>query len=356
MGVSTEPLVFIGLPTRSRAACLRESVKDILAQDYRNIEVLISDNCSDDDTEQVCRELTAADRRVGYVRQPRNIGLHGNHNFCMDASRGEFLCLFHDHDRRAPTLIGEYVRFLQAHPRVGIVSSDWDLIDDADAPLGPREWEGPAVTPGLDYISETIRTGRSSIGTPGAMVRRKALGSTRFGLEAPIGFGDFPIWFRIAETWDIGHISKRLWSWRQNSVSHSARPIQSIARDFAQNLGEYCDGHLARWPEHAALVDRWRAHIKRYLFWALAYEVGLHFRTSATAAGRRSRTLFEIMDYHLTPEQFEETLAQMKQYRTGATEHVAFAAVSALVYLRVTSPLGWVIRHQAVVRTLLGLK
>jgi hypothetical protein len=139
-------------------------------------------------------------------------------------------------------------------------------------------------------------------------------------------------------------------------VSHSARPIQSIARDFAQNLGEYCDGHLTRWPQHGALVDRWRTRIRRYLFWALAYEVGLHFRTPATSAGRRSRTLFEIMDYHLTPDQFEAALAQMKQYRTGAVEHVAFAAVLALIHLRVTSPLGWVIRHQAVVRTLLGLE
>ena len=353
----TAPLVSIGVPTRNRAASLRESLTNICGQDYAPIEILVSDNCSQDDTEQVCREVMRQDSRIRYVRHERNIGLHANHNFCIDESRGEFLCIFHDHDVRDVRIVSEYVSFFARHPQVGVVCSDWDLIDDAGRQIGVRNHNVKTVTPGLEYIEQTIRSGRTSVGIPGAMVRRAALGEARFEPDAPIGFGDFPLWFRVAETWDVGHIAKRLWSWRQNSESHSARAIESIAHDYNANLGSYCDDHLKRWPAHGALVERWRASIRHYLFWALVYEVALHFRSrTARRVSEDTRSLFEIMDYQLTPEQFRSTLSQMRTYRTSATEHLAYAGLRTLIALRLTWPVAWMSRHQAALRTVLGLE
>lgn len=353
----TPSLVSICVPTRNRAASLRESLKSICAQDYSPIEILISDNCSQDDTKQVCRELMRLDPRIRYVRHERNIGLHGNHNFCMAESRGEFVCIFHDHDVRDARIVSEYVSFLEQHPNVGAVCSDWDLIDDAGRQIGVRDHDVNAVTPGLEYIEQTIRSGRTSIGIPGAMVRRSALGEARFEPEAPIGFGDFPLWCRVAETWDVGHIARRLWSWRQNSESHSARVIESIAHDYATNLGWYCDQHLTRWPGHADRVARWRANIRHYLFWALAYEVALHFRKPTTAAGGgANRSVFEIMDYRLTPEQLRSALSQLRAYRTSAAEHMVYAGLRALIAMRLTWTVAWMSRHQAAIRTVLGLE
>lgn len=304
----------------------------------------------------MCREWAARDPRIRYVRHPRNIGLHGNHNFCLDEARGEFLCICHDHDVRDLHLISEYVAFMQAHPTVGAVCADWDLIDDDDRRIGVRTHQVKAVTPGLEYIEQTMRSGRTSNAIPGAMIRRAALGEARFVPDAPIGFGDFPLWFRIAETWDIGHIHKCLWSWRQNSVSHSARTIESIARDYDVNLSWYCDEHMTRWPDHGPLVARWRASIRRYLFWALGYEVALSYRSRTAPSRQDERSLFEIMDYRLTPEQFQHALTQMKSYRSGLVEHLAYAGLTTLIALRLTWPLGWVSRHQAALRTVLGLK
>lgn len=304
----------------------------------------------------VCRDWAARDSRIRYVRHARNIGLHGNHNFCLDEARGEFLGICHDHDVRDLHLISEYVAFMQAHPTVGAVCADWDLIDDDDRRIGMRTHQVKAVTPGLEYIEQTMRSGRTSNAIPGALIRRTALGDARFVPDAPIGFGDFPLWFRMAETWDIGHIHKCLWSWRQNSVSHSARTIESIARDYDVNLSGYCDDHLRRWPDHGPLVARWRASIRRYLFWALGYEVALHYRSGTTASPGNERSLFEIMDYRLTPEQFQHALTQMKSYRSGWGEHLAYAGLTTLMTLRVTRPLGWVSRYQAALRTVLRLK
>jgi glycosyltransferase involved in cell wall biosynthesis len=65
-----------------------------------DVEILISDNRSEDDTEQVCRDVEARDPRVRYSLQDRNLGLYGNHNFCFDQARGEFVGICHEHDTR----------------------------------------------------------------------------------------------------------------------------------------------------------------------------------------------------------------------------------------------------------------
>jgi glycosyltransferase involved in cell wall biosynthesis len=355
--VALNPLVSIVVPTRNRATVLRESLENICGQDYPRLEILISDNCSTDDTEQVCRAAEAADSRIRYVRQAQDIGVHANHNFCMDEAHGEFLCFFHDHDRRDSRFASKHVAFLQQHPRVGLVGSDWELVDDAGNQLGVRPFRGPSVSSGVEYTTRTIRSGRSSMGIPGGTIRMEALGDTRFGPDAPIGFGDFAIWFRVAEEWDVGHISEPLSSWRQNTESFSARPIVDIARDYEKNIGEYCDGHLRRRPTNADLVETWRASLHRFLFWALAYEVALHFRRrGAHGTPHRARTVFEIMDYDLTPEQLEYALSEMKRHRFGVVEHAALATVQALIQLRLTSPFGWAVRHHDAFRALLGLK
>ena len=352
-----DPLVTVGIPTYNRASSLKRSIRMIQDQTYRHLDILISDNASHDDTEAVCRALAAADPRIRYVRQPRNIGLHGNHNFCMDQSRGEFLCLFHDHDEHGPDLVNRYVAFLQQHPEVGVVCSDWDLIDENDRIAGARVADVADVTPGLDYIGQTIRSGRSSIGIPGAMVRRSALGASRFDPDGPTGFGDFVIWFEIAERHAIGHLPERLWRWRVQRDSQSARTIESLTHDYGLYLRRYCDDHLRRWPGHAARVRRWRADIDHYLFWALAFELALECRRRSRVAPRsHAPTLFDIYDYTLTPEQLTRARHKLRESRRGPLAFAAWVGIELSLRLRVSGPLAWSTQHHASLRKILGLR
>jgi hypothetical protein len=68
------------------------------------------------------------------------------------------------------------------------------------------------------------------------------------------------------------------------------------------------------------------------------------------------RTVFEIMDYRLTPDRLQVALDAMKRHQRGALERVTCGIVSALVRTGLTSPLAWMIRHQAAARSFLGLK
>jgi len=352
-----KPLVTIGIPTYNRAADLTKTLEAIRRWDYPNLDILISDNASTDDTERVGLAAQAADARIRYVRHPKGLGLYGNHNFCIGSARGEFLSFIHDHDEHHPGMISAFVRFLLDQPHTGVVSSDWELIDEEGRPLGARDHRVSTVTPGLMFIEQTIRSGRSSVGIPGALVRRAALGDIRFDERGHIGFGDFVVWCRLAERWDIGHVQHRLWRWRQHSKSQSARTIVSLTRDYFDNLNGYCDGYLSRHPGEPRRVACWRRWINQYLFWALAYELGLSCRRGdAVERCAASPTLFEILGYRLSAEEFHTALQQLRSYRTGALQHAAWLGIEGLVRLRLTQPLAWATYHYATVRSVLGLR
>lgn len=354
----SNPLVSICIPTYNRASYLGMSLQTILQQDYQPIEVLISDNCSTDRTQDICREAEKKDSRIRYVPQVRNIGMHANHNFLIENSHGEFFCFFHDDDLYTPQIISDNVAFLRAHPEAGVVCSDWGLIDENSQEIGLRRRKVKPITPGLEYIGQTLHSGQSSICCSGALIRRAALGDIRFDPHGSIGFSDFVVWFQIAERYAVGHIPRRLFEYRLHRGAFSRRTIESTSRDYYQTLNQYLDAHLGRWPEHAKMVNRWKGYISRFLFWALVYELGLYFRKDAPASLVRTQhqTVFEMAAYRLTQEEFQQTLKQLQVYQRGCFQSLTLAAIDTLLCLKWTWPLAWVTQYSSLLRKVMGFK
>ena len=351
----TGPVVTVCVPTRNRARFLREALPTIVGQDYDPLEILISDNGSTDETEDICRNLASRDSRVRYVRHEVDRGLYGNHNFCLSESRGEFVCLWHDDDEHELLLIRRCVAFMIAHPNVGIVSSDCTLIDDEGHIIGARDRSVGEVIPGIEYIGRTFSSGQSSVLCPGAMIRRSALGDVRFDEHGPLGFADFVLWFKLAEHADIGHIGERLWKYRLHRGSLSRRKIYQIVADYEYHLGGYCASRLALGPDQA--VVRWRADLDRFLFWALVYEISLHHKPrDSTAGSERYRTVFDIADYRLEPQERNEVLRLMKHYRRGLPQSMILIGTTIMLRLKLAWLLGWAAKPVGLWRRVIGLR
>jgi glycosyltransferase involved in cell wall biosynthesis len=92
------PLVTIGIPTYNRARLLNRAIESAMAQDYDNLEVVVSDNVSTDGTVEVCREWGARDPRLRYVRQEYNIGATKNFEAVLGLARGEYFMWLGDDD------------------------------------------------------------------------------------------------------------------------------------------------------------------------------------------------------------------------------------------------------------------
>jgi glycosyltransferase involved in cell wall biosynthesis len=112
------PLVSIGIPTYSRAAKLERAVGSVLGQTYANLEVVISDNASDDGTEAFCRALCAREPRVRYLRSPVNRGPTANFNTVIDELRGDYAMLLSDDDWLDPDYVATCLAKLQRAPEV----------------------------------------------------------------------------------------------------------------------------------------------------------------------------------------------------------------------------------------------
>lgn len=356
--MTNAPLVSICVPTYNRADYLRGSLRTICAQRYRPLEILISDNASTDETEEICRRLASSDDRIRYVRQAGNIGLYGNHNFCIQESRGTFLCLLHDDDRHAPEMIHRCVTFLMEHPEVGMVCPDWHLMDDEGRRIGTRRYLVKNVMPGIEYIERTFRTGRSFICTPGTMIRRSALRDIRFDEKGPLGFADFVVWFRIAEHHSVGHIAEPLWSYRQHKGSLSRRTIHSMAADYNEVLMHYCKEYLKRWPDRQGEVRHWESMIHRFLFWALVYEICLNFRTPPLIPLEQTheKTLFERMSYRLNAEELQEVKGSLLRHQQGMLQPIVRSMIEWMLRIRCTWPLAQMTRYPEPLRAILGMK
>ena len=130
------PRVSIGLPVYNGENYLAEAVQSVLDQTYSDFELVISDNASEDRTEEICRDFAAADTRVRYFRNGENLGAAPNYNIAWDHSRGEyFKWLAHD-DRLLPRYVENTVRTLDNNPDAILCNTVAEYIDQHGDHLG----------------------------------------------------------------------------------------------------------------------------------------------------------------------------------------------------------------------------
>jgi glycosyltransferase involved in cell wall biosynthesis len=116
------PLVSICIPTYNRAAKLERAVKSLLICDYPNIEILISDNASSDQTAIVCERLKALDNRVRYYRHRNNEGLTHNFSYARSMGRGKYFLWHGDDDYLDSNYISTCVSVLEGDEDFALVS------------------------------------------------------------------------------------------------------------------------------------------------------------------------------------------------------------------------------------------
>jgi len=116
------PKVSVGLPTYNRAVNLRRAIDSVLNQDYANIELIISDNASTDQTRQICEGFSRKDSRIKYIRQEYNLGPTANFKEVLNKSSGEFFKWLADDDWMDSSYISECVKALLKESDLSLVA------------------------------------------------------------------------------------------------------------------------------------------------------------------------------------------------------------------------------------------
>ncbi|MDT3685401.1 MAG: glycosyltransferase family 2 protein [Pseudorhodoplanes sp.] len=107
------PRVSLALPVYNGEKFIGDAIRSILDQDYKDFELIITDNASTDGTGRICAEFAQSDGRIRYVRNERNLGAGPNFNRGFDLSSGEFFKWCACDDCLSPDFIGACVRALE---------------------------------------------------------------------------------------------------------------------------------------------------------------------------------------------------------------------------------------------------
>lgn len=147
-----QPLVSIAITSYNGGKYLAEQLDSIVGQTYKNLEIIISDDASTDDTCAIAQQYAAQDARIILIQHEQNIGLHANLACALERATGEFVAISDQDDIWRADKIEKQLSLLGN--AVGVFS-DSALIDAASNSLGFTLFQSLNIKPGAD-ICRTV--------------------------------------------------------------------------------------------------------------------------------------------------------------------------------------------------------
>ncbi|MEM9800186.1 MAG: glycosyltransferase family 2 protein [Planctomycetota bacterium] len=130
------PRVTVGLPVYNGAGYLERTARSVLDQTFGDLELVIADNASTDETRDICERLAAEDGRVRYCPAESNLGAAWNYNRLVDLARGDMFKWAPHDDPVAPTFLERTVALLDGDPDAVLAYTGVRRIDEAGSDLG----------------------------------------------------------------------------------------------------------------------------------------------------------------------------------------------------------------------------
>lgn len=141
--MSERPLVTVGLPVFNGASRIRRVLEGLVNDAYENLEILVSDNASTDETESICREFELRDSRIRYSRNDVNRGAYWNGNKVLNLSKGKYMLWASHHDERDRTFISKCVDIMEQDSSVALCYSKAVWLEEGGRITGvvPRTFD-----------------------------------------------------------------------------------------------------------------------------------------------------------------------------------------------------------------------
>jgi glycosyltransferase involved in cell wall biosynthesis len=267
----TLPLATLIVPAFNVAATIEETLQSLLGQTYQNLELIIVDDGSTDDTAAVVSRFS--DPRIQMIHQA-NRGLAGARNTGIALARGTYIAFCDADDLWLPEKLERHISHLESRPDVGISFSGSRMIDEHGAPLGISQ------APRLRHITAEHVLKRNPIGNgSAAVIRREALDGLAY---RPVGetertwwfdetfrqSDDIEFWTRFALTldWRIEGIDGTLTLYRIHRGALSANVarqyetwlrmrdrMQAISPEFVRKHGKSAEAYQLRYLARRAV-------------------------------------------------------------------------------------------------------
>ncbi|MBC7427461.1 MAG: glycosyltransferase [Bacteriovorax sp.] len=134
-----QPLVSFVIPSYNSGKFLRQTLESCLNQTYPNIEILLINDGSTDNTDEILEEFKNV-KNLHHIKNEKNEGIIYTLNRGMKLARGEFIARMDGDDICLPERVQEQVNFFNKHPEIDVLGTDIIIIDENNKKMGrPRE-------------------------------------------------------------------------------------------------------------------------------------------------------------------------------------------------------------------------
>lgn len=209
-------LVTVLTPTYNRAEWLPETIESVLSQDYANVEYLILDDGSSDDTAAVVSQY----KEIRYVYQD-NKGEPTTVNNGWRMAQGDYFAVVNSDDLVQSNWLSSMVDFMENHPEIIVAYPDWHLIDINSRQIAPVQT--------FEYSQTDMISWFHCFPGPGAVIRKSALQSVEYLREGPFRYAsDMLMWFRLSKKGPFARVPEFLATWRKHegSITESGKGLE----------------------------------------------------------------------------------------------------------------------------------
>lgn len=236
------PRVSVLIPTYNYARYLPEAIESVLSQDFPDYELVVVDDCSQDDSPAIIRDYAMRDPRLRYWINRPNRGMVANWNYCLSQARGEYVQFLFGDDKLADRgALRQMVELLDQHPQAAMAASARHIINERSESVEIfSHLGGSGLHRGRDVIVRCLELNANLIGEPSVVMLRRERATRGFNplyRQLP----DLEMWFHLLESGDLVYNHTPLYAFRRHSLQQTeANRVQRIGeREGLMLLAEY---------------------------------------------------------------------------------------------------------------------
>ncbi len=233
------PKVSIVLPTYNGSAFITEAIDSILNQTYSDFELIIVNDCSTDNTLQLCQDYAQKDKRIKLISNSTNLKLPASLNVGFSYAIGEYFTWTSDDNYYKDNAIEKMVKVLDSEKNTDLVSFNFDFIKED----GSEDKSSESLYPNRQawHLAFLCNVGA-------CFMYRKAIANKVGDYDTTLFCAeDYEYWCRIASQGNIRYCSESLYYYRNNSKSLTATKRNEVAEKTEIVIEKYLPSILKKY-------------------------------------------------------------------------------------------------------------
>jgi len=218
----TEKGVSVIIPTHNRSRLLVKAVESVQRQTYRDFEIIIVDDASEDDTKEIVKGLL--NDQVKYIRLDTNHGGSGARNIGINAAKGKYVAFLDDDDFWLPEKLERQVEVMKRSPQVGVVYTEWLQLENG------RTYTYKMKPKYRGNIYKHLLAGNCVPGGGSTVLARRECFQSVGGFDEQLpSCQDWDMWIRLAREYEFDFVALPLIVWRMHNARIST-DIDAVMR------------------------------------------------------------------------------------------------------------------------------